>query len=881
MSKKGKQTPLMQQYYSLKAKHPNAILLFRVGDFYETFGEDAEKAAKILGIVLTSRNNGGSNVPLAGFPYHSLDAYLPKLIRAGFRVAICEQLEKPSREKKVVKRGVTEIVTPGVITDTQLLNHNANNYLVGLYMVQNNLYGIAFLDLSTGEFLVSQGDIRHIRKLFASFRPAEILYSRDVKEAFDKLFSDTYPSYQLDDWVFQFDFAREKLLGHFQSISLKGFGVEEMPHAQVAAGAILHYLELTENKNLKHIQRIQRISSEDYVWLDNFTIRNLELVDSVHSSGRSLFDILEQTKSPMGARLLRHWTLMPLKKADAINERLSAVEELKNRIETQIQLRTIFQQLGDIERWVSRISLAKILPKELRQLGDSLRRIPEIIDHLHPLQSSALKRIESQMHPCDDLAATIHNNLEENCSNNILKGNIIKSGVDQDLDSYRATIRNSKDILLQIQQNEIKRTGIANLKIGFNNVFGYYFEVTNKYKNQGLIPDDWVRKQTLTNSERYINDALKVEEDKILNAEEYAKELELKLYERLVHHCADYIESIQLNARLIARLDCICNFAFISEQYAYNRPVVNESLDLNIMNGRHPVIERHLPVDESYVPNDLSLDHDETQIMMITGPNMSGKSAYLRQSALIVLMAQMGCFVPAESAQIGVIDKVFTRVGASDNISSGESTFMVEMNETAGILNNISDRSLVLLDEIGRGTSTYDGISIAWAIAEYLHENEMATPKTLFATHYHELNQLANQYQRIQNFYISTREVNNRVLFLRKIRPGGSQHSFGIHVASMAGMPNKVIIRAQELLKMLEQKSVSETVYDNQAVEAALKNAPPSSWQLNIFEHNDPTAKAVLSKLESIELNTLTPLECMLELNELKKLLIQPTKEIS
>ncbi len=873
-SKKGKITPLMQQYFKVKSKHPDAILLFRVGDFYETFGEDAVTASGILGIVLTSRNNGGSNIELAGFPHHAMDMYLPRLVKAGYRVAICEQLEKPSKEKKIVKRGVTEIVTPGLALNEKLLDHKSNNFLASVYIARKQQLGIAFLDISTGEFMVTEGDEGYIDKLLQSFQPSEVLFSKSRQADFETNFGKQWYTFMLDDWVFAPDYTREKLINHFEVSSLKGFGVEDLQMAQIAAGAILHYLDTTENKHIKHITSINRIHSDRYVWLDRFTIRNLELIHSSNRGGVSLAEVIDQTVSPMGARLMKKWIVLPLLKKQAINKRLDIVEYLVNHNEIRNELTALVRQIGDLERLVSKVPSGKINPREVRQLFKSLKLQEPIKAQLNQCDELNLRSLSEKLNPCHQLCEKIDSALEEAPPVNLQKGNAIKTGYHDELDDLRHIVKNSKDLLLEIQQTEAEKTGINSLKIGFNNVFGYYLEVTNKYKNQGLVPDNWVRKQTLTNAERYITDELKKLETKILGAEEKIQALEEELFEDLVFFLADYIQPIQLNAAQIARLDCLLGFAAIALKNNYSKPLIDDHLKIDIKAGRHPVIEQQLELGEEFVPNDVYLDNEVQQILMITGPNMAGKSALLRQTALICLMAQMGSYVPAKSAHIGLIDKVFTRVGASDNISSGESTFMVEMNETASIMNNISDRSLILLDEIGRGTSTYDGISIAWSIAEFLHNNPFAHPKTLFATHYHELNELAERFQRIKNYNVATKEIDQKVIFLRKLVAGGSQHSFGIHVAKMAGMPKTIIDRANDILRELERKSIGEELsYDEAQTREKLKNLPESAIQLSIFETVDPTAGKLREMLQDLELNAMTPIDCMIKLHEMKKMM--------
>ncbi len=864
----------MKQYFKVKAKHPDAILLFRVGDFYETFGEDAITASQVLGIVQTKRNNGGSDIELAGFPHHSMDLYLPRLVRAGYRVAICEQLEKPSPQKKIVRRGVTEIVTPGVAVDDKLLDHKSNNYLASLFFGKKDQVGVAFLDVSTGEFLVCEGSLSYADKLIQSFKPSEVLFPKDRQKHFQKQFGDKLYTFMLDEWVYTYDYAREKLLGHFEVQNLKGFGVETLELGQIAAGAALHYLSTTENKNLQHINAISRLQPERYVWLDRFTIRNLELVYSNHETGVALIDVLDQTVSPMGARLLKKWVVLPLTIPAAIEQRLDIVSHLYEQTGLEAELTQYVQQMGDLERLISKVPLGKINPREIKQVQKALELIPPIKASLQNCGHETLAKIGEGLNPCAPLRNEIEQQLIDDPPVNLAKGNVMADGCNAELDELRGIVRNSKDLLLGIQQREVENTGISSLKIGFNNVFGYYLEVTNKYKNQ--VPEAWVRKQTLTNSERYITEELKHLESKILGAEEKILVLEEKLFSELVLTLADYIQPIQHNAALIARIDCLLGFAKVARKHHYCRPTITEGTAVDIKQGRHPVIEQQLSMDEPYVPNDVYLDTETQQIMMITGPNMAGKSALLRQTALICLMAQMGCFVPAEGAEVGLIDKVFTRVGASDNISSGESTFMVEMNETASIMNNISDRSLILLDEIGRGTSTYDGISIAWSIAEFLHNNGSARPKTLFATHYHELNELANKFERIKNFNIATREVGQKVIFLRKLVPGGSQHSFGIHVAKMAGMPRGIVERAVHILTQLEQKSISQDENGEGSIEVAKPDTGSISTdrlQLSIFETVDPTAGKIKEALTDLNINNMTPIECMMKLNELKGLL--------
>ncbi len=865
----------MQQYFQMKSKYPDAIMLFRVGDFYETFGEDAVKTSQALGIVLTKRNNGGSDIELAGFPYHAMDLYLPRLVRAGHRVAICDQLEKPSPQKKIVRRGVTEVVTPGVAVDDKLLDHQTNNYLASLAFGKREEVGMAFLDISTGEFLVCEGDLAYTDKLLQSLKPSEILFSKDRRKEFEKKFGDKFYTYALDEWVYTPDFTRQKLIDHFEVQNLKGFGIEEMELAPIAAGAIMHYLETTENKNLRHINAISRILPEKYVWLDRFTIRNLELLYSQHETGSPLIKVLDKTVSPMGSRLLKKWVVLPLRHKRPIEERLDIVAFFISHFDIAMELEQHIRQIGDLERLISKAPLGKINPREMMQLKRALTVIEPMKALLQSSELEPLAKIADGLNPCKTLRELIAAQVVEDPPVNLNKGGVIADGFSADLDELRRLINNSKDILLDIQQREIERTGISSLKVGFNTVFGYYLEVTNKYKDQA--PADWIRKQTLTNGERYITEELKDLETRILGAEDKILELESQLFEQLVFAVADYVQPIQHNAQLIARLDCLLAFARVAEKHKYCRPEINDGLVIDIKDGRHPVIEQQLPLGESYVPNDVLLDSEDQQILLITGPNMAGKSALLRQTALICLMAQMGSFVPATEARLGLLDKVFTRVGASDNISSGESTFMVEMNETASIMNNISDRSLLLLDEIGRGTSTFDGVSIAWAIAEYLHQNGAARPKTLFATHYHELNELAEKFPRIRNYNVSVRELGNKVIFLRKLAEGGSQHSFGIHVARMAGMPRSIVERAAHILQQLELKSVDDSPTPSgdgpQSKRASTQQIAPQAYQLSIFETVDPTAGQIKQALLDLDLNRLTPIDCMLKLNELRKML--------
>ncbi|MBK6931331.1 MAG: DNA mismatch repair protein MutS [Saprospirales bacterium] len=881
-------TPLMAQYNQVKGKYPDALLLFRVGDFYETFGADAIKTSTALGITLTSRNNGGSDIELAGFPHHALDLYLPRLVRAGFRVAICEQMEKPV-PGKVVKRSVTEVVTPGVTTDDALLVHNQNNFLATLAFGKNDRFGVAFLDVSTGEFFITEGDTVTMDKLFQSFKPAEVVLPKSRIKEFTAFFGDKFYTFTLEDWIFTYDFGREKLLRHFQTSGLKGFGIEELELGQAAAGAALHYLAATENTQLAHIGSISRLQTDKFVWLDRFTIRNLELVASNHETGTSLLQVLDHTISPMGARMLKKWVLLPLTSLQQIQERHDAVDFFAGNQDFVAQLEPHIRHIGDLERLMSKTAVGKINPREVMQLRRALMAIDQVKKMLSPAalgtSAGALLRLGEGLNPCHTLRERIETAIAPDPPTDVRKGGAIADGAYPELDDLRHIIRHSRDLLLELQQRETERTGIQSLKIGFNNVFGYYLEVTAKWKDR--VPADWTRKQTIANGERFITPELKDLESKILGAEEKILELEERLFRELVEEVGAYIAPVQHNAQIIARLDCLLSLARVAVRQHYVRPEMDESLSLEIKDGRHPVIETQLPVGETYIPNDVYLDNETVQIILITGPNMSGKSALLRQTALIVLLAQMGSFVPASAARIGLIDKVFTRVGASDNISGGESTFMVEMNETALIMNNISDRSLLLLDEIGRGTSTYDGISIAWSIAEYLHDNGRARPKTLFATHYHEMNELADQHERIHNYHVSTREVGHRVIFLRKLSPGGSNHSFGIHVARMAGMPQTVVERATDILHTLEAQSVDggrkmETKTEGTETTTAEKRLAPTElkqrvkniqpqMQLQIFDADAYTRK-IREELLALDLNTMTPMDALWKLNELRKI---------
>ena len=857
------ETPLMKQYNQIKAKHPQALLLFRVGDFYETFGEDAIKAAKTLGIVLTKRRNGDSHIELAGFPHHSLENYLPKLVRAGFRVAVCDQLEDPKMTKTIVKRGVTELVTPGISFNDQVLDSNKNNFLCAIHFAKET-HGIAFLDVSTGEFLLAQGPIGYIEKLIQGFDPSEIIFQKKHSAFFKEEFGEKYYTFKLEDWAFGEDFAQESLNKHFGTKNLKGFGVDKLEEGIIAAGAIFHYLSETQHEKLGHITGISRIEEDRYVWLDRFTIRNLELVHSPNEDAVTLLNIIDRTKTPMGGRMLKRWMVLPLKELKAINERLDAVNYLYKNDEPNFELGQRLKEIGDLERLISKVAVGRVNPKEIKQLESTLRQVQPIRELLLQTDNEALKEIASKLDPCEALIEAVAKTFVEEPAVQVGKGYIIASGIHTELDELRQIAFSGKDYLESVQIRESEKTGIPSLKISFNNVFGYYLEVTNTHKDK--VPESWIRKQTLVNAERYITEELKEYEHKILGAEDKIHAIESRLFQEFVLGMAEYIRAIQGNAVLLARLDCLLCFAEVALANDYMRPEMNNSLVIDIKNGRHPVIEKQLKAGEEYVANDVYLDNDSQQIIMITGPNMSGKSALLRQTALICLMAQMGSFVPASHANLGLIDKVFTRVGASDNISSGESTFMVEMNETSSILNNLSERSLILLDEIGRGTSTYDGISIAWAIAEFLHEHPKFRGKTLFATHYHELNEMTEQFKRVKNFNVSVKETGNKILFLRKLVPGGSEHSFGIHVAKLAGMPPQVINRATKLLTKLEEKHVAG---DTKKVKEVVQQ---QDMQLSFFQLNDPVLEQIREELVSIDINTLTPVEALIKLNEIKKL---------
>lgn len=858
------ETPLMKQYNQIKTKYPGAILLFRVGDFYETFGEDAVKAAQILGIVLTKRANGSaSHIELAGFPHHSLDTYLPKLVRAGQRVAICDQLEDPKMTKTIVKRGVTELITPGVSYNDKILDHKVSNYLAAIHF-DKEVTGVSFLDISTGEFMAAQGDLDYIDKLIQGFKPAEIIIAKNQFKGFQKQFGDRFYTYQLDDWAFQYDFAHDKLIGHFNTANLKGFGIEQMPAAIVAAGVCLHYLTETHHNQVQHIQSLSRIDEQQYVWLDRFTIRNLELLYPANENGVSLLQVLDKTVTPMGARLLKKWLVLPLKDCIAINERLAIVDYAHKQTTQRDAVLDHLKSIGDLERLISKVAMGRVNPREMQQLNRSLKQIAPVKTIFLQSKQDKLVGIGNQLHDCSWVIEKIDTVLKTDPPIAANKGEVINEGVDADLDELRKIAYSGKDYLLQLQQKEQQRTGITSLKISYNNVFGYYLEVTNAHKDK--VPAEWIRKQTLTNAERYITEELKEYEEKILGAEGKIASIEERLYTELITAVAEYVGQIQQNALVLARIDCLFAFAVLAEKYHYTKPVLNDGKKLILKDARHPVIEQQLKIGEPYISNDIYLDNEQQQVIILTGPNMSGKSALLRQTALNVIMAQIGSFVPSAYAEIGLVDKIFTRVGASDNISSGESTFMVEMTETASILNNISDRSLILLDEIGRGTSTYDGVSIAWAIADFIC-NHPAKPKTLFATHYHELNDLEKTHSSIRNFHIEIKEANQKIIFLRKLKEGGSEHSFGIHVAKMAGMPQIVVRKAQQMLTQLE--SQREDLGEGKA-----KGLPQvGNMQLSMFQLNDPVLEQLRDELQVLDVNTLSPIEALMKLNELKKMM--------
>ena len=885
------ETPLMKQYFDIKAKHPDAILLFRVGDFYEMYGEDAVTGAEILGIVQTKKANGpGQTIEMAGFPHHALDSYLPKLVRAGKRVAICDQLEDPKLTKKLVKRGITELVTPGVSINDNILNHKENNFLAAIHFGKD-VCGIAFLDISTGEFLTAEGTVDYVDKLLNNFSPKEVLVERGSRKRFEEAFGPRFFIFELDDWVFTSEAANDRLLKHFETKNLKGFGVQHLKLGVVASGAILYYLDQTQHTHISHITSLSRIEEDRYVRLDKFTVRSLELVSTMNEEGTSLLDVLDKTVSPMGSRMLRRWILFPLKDVKPIHERQDVVEyffrhpEVKELLEEKLEqigipvtaLRELLEQIGDLERIISKVAVGRVSPREVVQLKVALRAIEPIKEACTASDEPSLCRIGEQLNAC----ALIRDRIEKEINNDppslLNRGGVIATGVNAELDELRAIAYSGKDYLLKVQAREIDLTGISSLKIGFNNVFGYYIEVRNAYKDK--VPAEWIRKQTLVNAERYITEELKEYEEKILGAEEKILSLEARLFNELVLCLSEYIPPIQMNANLIGRLDCLLSFAKVAESNRYIRPDVNDSQVIDIKAGRHPVIEKQLPIGEPYIANDVYLDDEKQQIIIITGPNMAGKSALLRQTALITLMAQIGCFVPAECARIGIVDKIFTRVGASDNISVGESTFMVEMNEASDILNNMSSRSLVLFDELGRGTSTYDGISIAWAIVEYIHEHPNARAKTLFATHYHELNEMEASFKRIKNYNVSVKEVNNKVIFLRKLVPGGSEHSFGIHVAKMAGMPKSIVKRSNEILKQLETENRQEGIATEKR-KGSIKSKPvkgiassADGYQLSFFQLDDPVLSQVRDEIKNLDVNNLTPLEALNKLSEIRRII--------
>lgn len=866
--KKIVETPLMKQFFEMKKKHPDAIMLYRVGDFYETFSTDAVTASEILGITLTKRANGpGQHIELAGFPHHALDTYLPKLVRAGKRVAICEQLEDPKLTKKLVKRGITELVTPGVAINGNMLDYRENNFL-GAVHFGKNACGVAFLDISTGEFLTAEGTIDYIDKLLANFSPKEVLVERSCKKRFDQSFTAKYLTFELDDWMMTGEAAHDRLLKQFETKSLKGFGVDKMHNAIVASGAILFYLDLTQHTQISHITSLARIEEEKFVRLDRFTVRNLELVEPMCEDGKSLLNVIDRTVCPMGARLLRRWTLFPLKSVKQINDRLDVVEHFFKDREGRELIQRQLELVGDMERLVSKVAVGRISPREMVQMKNALNAVAPIKTYCEDADNAVLRSFGEQLNACASIRDRIERELNPDAPNATNRGNVIRTGVNDELDSLREISYSGKDYLLKIQQRESELTGIPSLKVAYNNVFGYYIEVRNTHKDK--VPPEWIRKQTLVNAERYVTQELKEYEEKILGAEEKILSLETRLFNDLVAAVATYIPAIQLNASLVARLDCLMSFTRVSIENRYNRPDVNESLDIDIVEGRHPVIEKQLPPGESYIANNVTLGNESQQIMMITGPNMAGKSALLRQTALIVLMAQIGCFVPADAAKIGIVDKIFTRVGASDNISLGESTFMVEMNEAASILNNLSERSLVLFDELGRGTSTYDGISIAWSIVEYIHENPRFHAKTLFATHYHELNEMAKTFKRIANFNVSVREIDGKVVFLRKLVEGGSEHSFGIHVAKLAGLPPAIVSRANEVLHHLESANSKDAAAQ---CLSEMDEGCGKGVQLSFFQLDDPVLSQVRDEILNTDINNLTPMAALNKLNDIKAII--------
>lgn len=867
MEKKVVETPLMKQYYQIKAKHPDAILLFRVGDFYETFSDDAIRASEILGITLTRRANGSAQfVELAGFPHHALDTYLPKLVRAGMRVAVCDQLEDPKMTKNIVKRGITEVVTPGVSINDNVLNHKENNFLASVF-INHKIAGVAFLDISTGEFLTAEGTLDYIDKLLNSFSPKEVLHERNQRQIFTESFGSKFFTYEQEDWIYTSDAARDRLLKHFETVNLKGFGVENLTNGIIAAGAILYYLDHTQHLHNGHITHLARVEEERFVWLDRFTVRNLELFSGQHEGAASLAEILDKTVTPMGGRLLKRWISFPLKQIQPIEERLSVVEHLFRDAELKTLLQEQLPLVGDLERIVSKIAVGRVTPREVRQLHVALAVVQPIKTACLESENNTLRKIGEQLNPCITMRERIEREINDDPPNAISRGGIIRAGINATLDELRTIAYSGKDYLLQIQQRESEATNIPSLKISFNNVFGYYIEVRNTHKDK--VPDTWIRKQTLVNAERYITQELKEYEEKILGAEDKILALESQLFNELVIALNDYIIAFQLNAHLLAQLDCLLSFQKIAAQNHYVRPQLNDDFVIDIKQGRHPVIEKQLPSGEPYIANDLYLDKDNQQIIILTGPNMAGKSAFLRQTALIVLMAQIGSFVPAENASIGIVDKIFTRVGASDNISLGESTFMVEMNEAASILNNVSERSLILFDELGRGTSTYDGISIAWAIVEYIHEHPTAKAKTLFATHYHELNEMEKSFTRIKNFNVSVKEVDKKVLFMRKLEPGGSEHSFGIHVAKMAGMPQSIVKRANEILVQLETDNRKSGIAKPLSDIATSREG----IQMSFFQLDDPVLKQIRDEIKNADINNLTPMQALNKLNEIKKII--------
>ncbi len=861
------ETPLMKQYYAVKNKYPDAVLLFRVGDFYETFGEDAIKASGILGITLTRRANGSASfVELAGFPYHSLDTYLPKLVRAGQRVAICEQLEDPKLTKNIVKRGITELVTPGVSIDDNVLEHRENNFLASVH-IDKTLAGVSFLDISTGEFLTAEGSFEYVDKLLSSFQPKEVLFQKGKEKLFVELFGSKFYTYKLDDWIYTKDAANDRLLRHFETVSLKGFGVQALQLGIISSGAILHYLDFTQHSKIQHISALSRIEEDRYVWLDRFTVRNLELFHSLNEGAKTLVQVIDHTISPMGSRLLKRWVALPLKDIQRINDRLEVVQEFSDNADLKLSIEEQLHHIGDLERIISKAAVGRVNPREVVQLKVALCAIEPIKEICTGSKNKVLNRLGEQLNLCQTIRDRIEHELFNDPPMLISKGHVIAQGVSSELDELRDLAFTGKDYLQKMQEREIASTGISSLKIAFNNVFGYFIEVRNMHKDK--VPEHWIRKQTLVNAERYITEELKDYESKILGAEEKILAIEIRLFNELVSALTEYILAIQLNSNLLAQIDCLLSFATVASRNNYQRPLLDESNVLDIKGGRHPVIEQSLPIGEKYITNDVYLDNEEQQIIIITGPNMAGKSALLRQTALIVLMAQMGSFVPADAASIGYVDKIFTRVGASDNISQGESTFMVEMNEAASILNNMSDRSLILLDELGRGTSTYDGISIAWSIVEYIHEYPKGKAKTLFATHYHELNEMEKSFSRVRNFNVTIKEVGNKVIFLRKLVPGGSNHSFGIHVAQMAGMPKSVVNRAGEILKQLEQANRKELPAKRVKDLAEMREG----FQLSFFQLDDPILKQIRDEIKNLDVNNLTPMEALNKLNEIQKII--------